>query len=451
MFENENEMWLGNSRMNRSFGIWIALLVVAVLNLTPLTICAQDTILVDRIVAIVDEEAILQSDVDREVELYKMEKEYAGETVTSSNSEVRQEMLERLMESKLIIAAAKQADMTVDEEAILASVQQKIDQFVEHFGSMETLQAELNRSGMTLGDYRARMSTQLRDQQYLRLVVGKFIRPNVEVLENEVRDYYLAHLEEMPSDSDSLSINNILVPVQPSLEIRQAVQNEVKKVQDELAFGGSFDHLARQFSKGPNASRGGAVGVVGPGDLFDTTLDQAVFALPVGQVSDPVISSRGVHLLLINSVQPDGKRALSQIFFPIEITDEDMKQAEAEITTARERVLNGESFARVAAEVSSDPGSAGKGGRLGTFSLEDLSTQFQEALKDSPIGEVTEPLLTPAGWYVFQVTKRVSGHMYTFEELKDNLHQAVEAEKIEKALAAYVEGLRDRFFIDQKI
>jgi peptidyl-prolyl cis-trans isomerase SurA len=427
-----------------------------VLNLLCLTILvtgafAGELVLVDRIVAIVDEEAILQSDVDREVELFKMEKEYAGQVVTGSPEEVRREMLERLMESKLIIAAAKQADMTVDEEAIEASVQDKIDQFVEHFGSMETLQMELARSGMTLSDYRARMSTQLRDQQYLRLVVGKFIRPNLEVMDNEVRDYYLEHLSEMPAEPDSLTLSNILIPVQPSLAVRQEIQNQIELVLQELAQGTSFDSLARQYSKGPNASRGGAVGVVGPGDLFDPSLDRAVFSLPVGQVSDPVISSRGVHLLLVNSVQSDGKRALSQIFMPIEVSEEDMRMAEEQINLARQRVLSGESFERVAAEVSADAVSAGKGGLLGTFSLTDLSTQFQEVLKDQEVGVVTEPLLTPAGWYVFLIHDRVDGHMYTYEELEDNLRQVVEGEKIEAALAEYVKGLKERFFIDEKI
>ncbi len=428
---------------------WVCCLLGLVL-LAPM-VQAQEPLLVDRIVAIVDEEAILQSDVDREVELYKLEKEYAGETISGSSQEVRREMLERLMESKLIIAAAKQADMVVDEEAIESSVQQKIDQFVEHFGSMETLELELGRSGMTLTDYRARMSTQLRDQQYLRLVVGRFIRPDLEVMDNEVRDYYLAHLDEMPADADSLTISNILVPVQPALSVRQAVQAKVETIQKGLAGGTSFDTMAMQHSEGPNANRGGAIGVVGPGDLFDPVLDQAVFALPVGQVSDPVISSRGVHLLLVNSIAADGKRALSQIFLPIEVSEADMKLAEVAISEARQRILDGESFARVAAEVSADPASAGQGGFLGTFSLEDLSTQFQDVLKDAEIGVVTEPLLTPAGWYVFQVNERVDGHMYTFDELKDNLRQVVEGEKIEVALAEYVEGLKERFFIDEKI
>ena len=406
--------------------------------------------LVDRIVAIVDEEAILLSDLDREVELYRLEQEYAGQSVSQVTEDVRREMLERLIESKLIIAAAKQADMVVDEEAIGASVEQKIDQFVEHFGSMENLQRELGRSGMTLGDYRARMNTQLRDQQYLRLVVGKYIRPEIEVMENEIHEYYLANLDEMPAEPDSLTIANILIPVQPAPEVRQEIQKTVAAAQAALQAGNSFDQVAQQFSKGPNAARGGAIGVLAAGDLFDPNLDRVAFSLNLGQVSDPVISSRGVHLLRVDSITEDGHRAISQIFLPIEITEADVQDAKTQIEQARLRVLNGESFGLVAAEVSGDPVSARVGGVLGTFQLEDLSTQFQEVLSDATIAQVTEPVLTPAGWYIFLVQDRVNGHRYTYEELKDNLRQMVEGLKIEKALAEYVEGLRDRFFIDEK-
>ncbi len=409
-----------------------------------------EPVLIDRIVAIVDEEPILQSDLDREVELFRLEREYAGQPVGQITPGIRREMLDRLIESKLIIAAAKQADMTVDEEAIRASVEQKIDQFVEHFGSMENLQRELARSGMTLGDYRARMNSQLRDQQYLRLVVGKYIRPEVEVLENEVRQYYLDNLDEMPAEPDSLTIANILIPVQPALEVRQRIQEAVGAAQQALGQGVDFAEVALKYSQGPNASRGGTIGVVAPGDLFDPNLDRVAFGLTVGQVSDPVVSSRGVHLLRVDSITEDGRRAISQIFMPIEITESDVQAARIQIDQARDRVLNGESFGLVAAEVSGDPASARNGGVLGTFRLEELSSQFQEVLANASVGEVTEPVLTPAGWYIFLVQDRIDGHMYTYDELKENLRQVVEGLKIEKALTEYVQELRARFFIDEK-
>lgn len=433
--------------LRRGAGALVLLLTLAF----PGQIPAQGSpVLVDRIVAIVDEEAILQSDVDREVELYRLEKEYAGETITEAEAEMRREVLDRLVESKLIIAAAKQADMSVDEEAIAASVDGKIQQFVEHFGSMDRLEQELGRSGMTLDDYRARMGSQLRDQQFVRLVVGRFIRPDLEVMDNEVLEYFEAHQDEMPSEPDSVTIANILVPVQPSAAVRREVQQTVTKVMEGLSEGWSFADLARRHSKGPNAARGGVVGIVAPGDLFDPALEQALFNLTVGQPSGPVVSSRGVHILRVDDIQDDGRRAFSQIFLPVEITEEDMAAAKVQIERARQRIVGGESFAVVAAEVSVDAISAAKGGQLGTFSLTDLSTQFQEVLAEAKAGTITEPLLTPAGWYIFEVQRRVAGHSYSFAELKDNLRQVVEGEKIEVALDEYVDELKERFFIDEK-
>jgi len=411
---------------------------------------ASVPVLVDRIVAIVDEEAILQSDLERETELYRLERQYAGESVDGEPAAIRREMLDRLIESKLIIAAAKQADMSVDQEAIAGSVDQKIQQFVEHFGSLEALERELTRSGMTLADYRARMAAQLRDQQYLRLVVGKFIRPDVEVLENEVREYYLAHLDEMPSEPDSLTIADILIAVQPSREVRQRVQEKVARIQSSLAGGMSFAEAARTYSEDAGASRGGVVGVVGRDDLFDAGLTRAVFALAVSQVSEPVVSTRGVHIVRVDAVQDDGRRAISQIFLPITVSEQDIAAARTQAEGARTRVLAGEAFALVASEISADAASARSGGVLGTFRLEDLSETFQAALADLPEGAVSEPVLTPAGWYVFKVLARTAGHMYTYEELSEQLRQAVESQKIEAALADYVKGLRKRFFIDEK-
>lgn len=411
---------------------------------------AAAPVLVDRIVAIVDEEAILQSDLERETELYRMERQYAGQPVEAEPAALRREMLDRLIESKLIIAAAKQADMSVDPEAISGSVEQKIQQFVEHFGSLEALERELARSGMSLADYRARMAVQLRDQQYLRLVVGKFIRPDIEVMENEVRDYYLAHLDEMPAEPDSLTIADILVAVQPSVEARRRVQEKVARIQADLKGGVPFAEAAKRHSEDAAAARGGVVGVVGRDDLYDAGLARVVFTLAAGQVSEPVVTARGVHLVRVDAVQPDGRRAISQIFLPVSATEQDVAAAKAQAESARGRVLGGESFALVAAEVSADAASARSGGVLGTFRLEDLSETFQVALADLQEGAVSEPVLTPAGWYVFKVLTRKPGHMYTYEELAEQLRQAVESQKIEAALAGYVKELRRRFFIDEK-
>ncbi len=424
------------------------LIAVAVLAAT--AAWAQEPILLERIVAIVDEEMILQSDLDLAIELYQLDRQLAGAEPEPVTTELRGQVLDSLIENKLVIAAAKQNDMVVEEADIEARVDDRVDQLVDQYGGMSGLEQALRESGLTLDDFRFRYANQLRNQQYMRLVVGRFIRPDIEVMENEVEQYYLENLDEMPAEPDSVTVSSILMRVQPSAETRRQVQDRVAAAQAALAAGRDFPSVAREFSQGPNASRGGRIGSVKPGDLFDRVLNQAVAELPAGQVSQPVVSSRGVHLLLVEAVNPDGSKLLSQIFYPIEVTDADVAAARGRIAAASARVSAGEPFSLVAAEVSEDPVSAASGGLMGTFQLDQLAPSFQEALTDLQTGDLSEPLLTNAGWYVFQVIDRTAGHQYTYEELAGELRQFVEGQKIEAALAEYIGDLRDRYFVDIK-
>jgi len=425
------------------------LLTVAVhLAAPPAT--AQEPVLLERIVAIVDEEMILQSDLDLAIELYQLDRQLSGEQPEPVTPDLRERVLESLIENKLIIAAAKQNDMVVEEQEIEARVDQRVEELIAQYGSRAALEQALAQSGLTMDDFRFRYGTQLRNQQYMRLVVGRFIRPEIEVMENEVEDYYLEHLDEMPAEPDSVTVSSILVRVQPSAETRQAVQTKVAAAQAALAGGEDFAAVAERLSEGPNARRGGRVGTVRPGDLFDRVLDQAVFQLAAGQVSQPVVSSRGVHLLRVDRIEADGARTISQIFFPVEISEADVAAARERIERARQRVLDGEAFSLVAADVSEDPAAASTGGLMGTFELGELAPAFQEVLAGAQVGEVTEPLQTGAGWYVFQLVDRVEGHRYTYDELKEELRRFVESQKIETALGEYVDELQERFFVDIK-
>ncbi len=410
----------------------------------------RDPVLLERIVAIVDEEMILQSDLDLALELYQLDRQISGLPPEPVTTELRRRVLDSLIENKLIIAAARQSDMVVEDEEIEKKVQERVDQLVAQYGSTEALQQALAASNLTLDDFRFRYGSQLRNQQYMRLVVGRFIRPSIEVMANEVEAYYLENLNEMPAEPDSLTVASILVRIQPSTTARREVQEKVAASQQALAAGQDFAEVARAFSEGPNARRGGRIGAVRPGDLFDRVLEQTIAQLAVGEVSQPVVSTRGVHILRLDQIEGDSARVISQIFFPLEVTPEDVASGRQRIAAARERILAGEAFSLVAAEVSEDPVSAAAGGLLGTFQLDELSGAFREALAAARVGQVTEPVQTPAGWYIFQVLDRVEGHRYTFEELREDLRRFVESRKIEIALAKYIADLKQRFFVDIK-
>ena len=193
-------------------------------------------------------------------------------------------MLERLVESKLIIAAAKQADMTVDEEAIQQSVEQKIQQFVEHFGSMETLERELARSGMTL----ARLPDP-HGHPAARPAVpapgGGQVHPAGDRGPGERGPRLLPG----PSGRDARRTRQPDHRQHPdpgaavASRCGQGSRTRWPRSRPPWPAGRTFEDVAGEYSRGPNAERGGAVGVVAPGDLFDRNLDRAVFALRAGR------------------------------------------------------------------------------------------------------------------------------------------------------------------------
>ncbi|MHB8079695.1 MAG: peptidylprolyl isomerase [Candidatus Krumholzibacteriia bacterium] len=406
-------------------------------------------VLVDRVIAVVDEEPVLMSELEREIALYKLERSQGVDSLASADPvATRREVLDRLIESKLMIAAAREAEIEVDDAAVQEDVEANIAELVRHFGSQAALESELERSGMNLTDYRARTTAQLRDRRYMSAVVNRFVRSKIEVREDEVAAYYAAHKAEIGAAPDSLTLGSILVPVQPSEAAQRELQRKLGDVMQEMGAGRPFAEVAARHTEGPNRERGGSLGTLRRGDLDDRRLEEAVFALGAGETSRPIVTERGLHIMHVDSVEGDA-RVVSQIFFPIQITAADVAAASARADSAHARLLAGEAFAKVAAEVSAEP-SAARGGDLGTFPVTDLSPRFQEALADRRPGQVTEPIQTPAGFYIFEVRARRPGRTPTYAEVRDSVRRAVESEKLQVDLARYVAGLRDRFYVQLK-
>jgi peptidyl-prolyl cis-trans isomerase SurA len=405
--------------------------------------------LLDRVIAIVDEEPVLMSELEREVALYRLERAQAGGAADAGDeAATRKEVLDRLIESKLMIAAAREAEIEVEDAAVQEDVEANIAELVRHFGSQATLETELERNGMNLADYRARTTAQLRDRRYMSAVVNRFVRSKIEVREDEVSAYYAAHKAEISAAPDSVTLGSILVPIQPSEEAQRDLQRKLGSVMQELGAGRPFAEVAARHTEGPNRERGGSLGTLRRGDLYDRRLEEAVFALGSGETSRPIVTERGLHVMHVDAIEGEG-RAVSQIFFPIQVTAADVDAARARADAAHARLLTGEKFATVAAEVSAEP-SAARGGELGTFPVDDLSARFQEALKGRQPGQVTDPVQTPAGFYIFEVRARRAGRVPTYEEVRDNVRRAVESDKLQAELARYVAGLRERFYVQLK-
>jgi peptidyl-prolyl cis-trans isomerase SurA len=405
--------------------------------------------LVDRIVAVVDEEAILLSDLEREIETYHFELQSAGQPETETDAEVRQQMLDRLIEVKLLVAQAKLDGMVIGDEELERETAQATQRLIDRFGTRAALDRELARSGMTFEDLEARNRELVRNRLYTMRMVQRYVRPKIEVRDDEVQAFYEEHKDEVPRRTPEVTIGNILVVPQPDASVMDAIDVKLADIDAALKRGDSFEEVARKYSQGPNASRGGLVGRFDRGDLFSPVIEEALWTMSVGEISPAINTEIGIHVLQLVD-RDETSVNFRQILVRVDISEEDQEAARARAREVVQKARSGQDFATLATQYSDDPGSRENGGLLGTFPVDKLSEQFQTALRGMEVGEVTDPVEGAAGLFILKLMDKGEGEAYSYEELEENMRSAVFDQKLEAELNVFLTGLHDRFYIEIK-
>lgn len=250
---------------------------------------------VNRIVATVDGDPITAHEVRR----YGEERRAHGVT--------DQDLLEAVITDKILekeIAArkitAKPEDITRYVDEVMA--RNKMDE--------ETFKTALKQQGLTFDDYRARVKEEIEKttllQQELRGGVAT-------VSDEEVERYYDTHKNEFATKS-GVVVRDIFFAFQPGMTQADAVRivEQAKAVKGMALDGTPFEQLARKYSQGPGAESGGLLGTFKKGEMAPA-LERVAFALGPGEVSDPVVTPGGVHLMKLDGITSDGHVSLDQV------------------------------------------------------------------------------------------------------------------------------------------
>lgn len=242
------------------------------------------TRVVDRVVAVVNDEVVLLSEV------YEYS-DYLDEAVAEGGEGARlgaeEEVVELLIERILVLETVEQLSL----EATDTQVDRAIDDVARRNGlDREQLRAEVERSGMPWEAYRAELRAQLGENNFQMAV----IRPRVNLSEDELRDAYRRLTVDAPASADVLA----LFLATPDPAGRDAALAQAEALRARVLAGEDFAALSREYDQGPFGEKGGEMGRFAPGDLAGP-LDAAVQATPTGGVSTPVATDRGVFLFKV--------------------------------------------------------------------------------------------------------------------------------------------------------
>ncbi len=420
--------------------------LLAVLLLALSLPLAAAPVLLDRIVAVVDNGVITQYELSRRVER-TLRQLALQRTPAPPRHLLERQVLERMITERILLKLAADTNIRIDgpqlDRALTRIAQQNnlpLDQF----------RRALEQEGVDFNDFRE----QVRNEMIITRLREREVDSKVVVTEAEI-DNYLANVSQDAGRQTEYLLAHILVitPEGASPEQLQRLRARAEKALAELKAGADFNQVSAAYSDAQNALQGGVLGWRTEGQL-PTLFVGAVRDLAIGGLTPVLKSSNGYHILkLLDKRGKDVPTIIQQTRARHILikTNEIVSDADARnrLRLLRERIVNGEDFAQLA-RLHSDDLSAAKGGDLGWLSPGDTVPEFERAMDALKPGEVSEPIQSPFGWHLIQVLERRDQDI-TQERRRFEARQAIRARKAEEAFEDWVRQIRDRAYVEYRL
>ncbi|WP_456374899.1 peptidylprolyl isomerase [Thiolapillus sp.] len=427
----------------RRLRYWLPLLLALSLLLPSVLTFSAEPELLDRIVAVVNDDVVLQSELDGEISTMRQKLARAGASDIPAD-EIRKQALERLILQKLQLAEAKKVGASVDDETLLLAM----NNIAKQNGlSLDELATALQEQGMSMDEYRE----ELRKEITLQRLRNREVLSRIQVTKAEV-DNYLAHAEENPGGRDAYHLRHILIPTPEgaSSEEIAAARKQAEEIMQRLKNGEDFATLASRYSAGQQSLEGGDLGWLEAGQV-PTLFSKDLAGMERGEVRGPYQAASGFHIIRLDDYKGGDKNIIKQtharhiLVRTDELTSD--QDAKNRLEQLYQRIQGGEDFATLARAHSDDKGSAIKGGDLGWVNPGDLVPKFQEVMDSLPINGLSKPFRTQFGWHIVQVLER-RDHDATEEVKRDKAKLALRKRKADEALQLYLRKLRDQAFVE---
>jgi peptidyl-prolyl cis-trans isomerase SurA len=402
--------------------------------------------LLDRVVAIVNDGVVLNSDLDAEVaavteRLKEQKLELPPQNV------LRQQVLERLVLQEIQVQRAGKAGVKVSDENVNAALQ---DVAKRNGMTLTQLPEALARQGVDYPTYRE----EIRREIMLQSLRQRDVLQHIAVTPREI-DQFLDKQSKTPSARDEYNVSHILIAI--GQEATQAqLDAAAKKANDvyERAKGGEdFAKLAVAYSNSQTAFDGGALGWR-KGSELPTFLTDVVAKLKPGEVSEPLRTPTGYHIIRLNEVRGGSQKAEEDQVHVRHIlmkTNElaDDATVKQKLNQLRDRILKGDDFAGLAQTTSEDPGSAVDGGDLGWSGPGTFAPEFEQAISSLKDDEISEPFKTQYGWHIAQVLgrRRVDN---TQDMKRRQAMEAIRAGKADEETELWLRRMRDEAYVEYK-
>jgi len=286
-------------------------IIIILTAIIALSVSAQAATTVNKVVAVVNDEVITQQDLDQLLAvLYaQYSQEYKGDELLQKMEDVKKDILNQVIEDKLVLSRAKELGIKVAD----AEIDERLDYVRKGFPTEEEFYKTLETQGITIANLKDRYT----DQLMMKKLVDYEVKSKISVLPSETSNYYEKHGDQF-MEKAQYRVKNILIKAKDEAAFELA-RIEMDNIYNKLKAGEDFDALAKQYSQGPNADKGGDIGYIEKGQMLET-LDNAIFKLKSGEISEPVKSEIGYHLFKVEDIKYGKPTGLEEAQKDIEMT-----------------------------------------------------------------------------------------------------------------------------------
>lgn len=358
--------------------------------------------LLDRVVAVVEEDIITQSELEERASIIGKQVLQSGMPLPPK-SQFFAQVLEYMVMARLQMQFAEKRGISLPADAVV----NEIRSLAERNGmDPRQFRRQIEQEGIRFISFYNYLHEQLLTQHLQQIESRRLVR----VTEDEIDNFLRLHADRLQTDNQ-YKLNHILIATQRQMAPREKDRRRTKaQALAERARGGeNFASLALAESDGRNALNGGDIGWRAEAELPGFAAD-AITKMEIGEVTEPLQSPSGFHLFYLADKEGGEQVMVNQthsrhiLIRPNALIDD--REALAQLNTLKDRINGGDRFEDLARSHSDDTASASDGGNLGWTSPGMLDPYFEEQMNRLEIDEVSEPFQSSFGWHIVQVLER---------------------------------------------
>lgn len=402
---------------------------------------------VDKIVAIVGNEIILQSDLMS----YVLMAAQNDRKVNPNDPKTISMTLDMMINERLVIIKAIEDSVTVSEEEINEKLDFQLQMLRGQLGSDRRIEEVY---GMPI----AKIRRDFRDDVRKRILSEKISQQKfagIKVTSKEVQDFYTQYKDSLPMIPPQYDLYHIVKNVQASEATKEKTIQLAQRIRDSIIAGGKFADFAKRYSDDPGSKNsGGELGLVTRGN-FIAEFEKVAYFLQPGEISQPVETPFGYHIIQLVEKQEDAINT-RHILLAMKQSGDDGERTKLFLDSLRQRVEKGESFESLAKSYSDDNDTKAFGGYLGKIEVSKLPGEMKTQVEKLEDGKITLPMLynnpasTKVAYHIIWRKKYSDEHAVSFTEDYKRIEQMAMAQKRSKMYEEWLKDLRKTIYWEIK-